>query len=136
RLLRLLSQMHPQVRFVHWRDWMSAHRWMTIQSKGLGFGPATGKQVAEDAIAPQRRSADDDRDERAVEDFSADVDRAADRADCWRGVERGASLVMHDGRSRVTQGDECGLKVLFHFVRRQRTRHSRHSKGAQPGKRF
>src|SRR6476469_6626990 len=110
--------MKPEVRLVHRRNGMAGHYGVTVQT--VEGAMERCKQIAADLETAHTRIADD-QGYPAVEASHADLNRAADRTDVWRGIECRADLVVDHRRAGRIQRFEDRRQLLVHPCRRLST---------------
>ncbi|SAL88888.1 hypothetical protein AWB74_08787 [Caballeronia arvi] len=126
--------MHPQIRLLHWRDGMSAHRRMTVDAIRLRAARG-GEQVTERAIASEVRLPADDRHKCIAEVPAQTVDGHADIAHLRRAVESGTHLIMHHAHAERREQRADALEFRAHRGRCERTRGTRNADGVQRAER-
>lgn len=92
--IRLLREMLCEIGIMHWRHRAPAHHGMPVYPIVLVL--IGREEVPEGGVALQLRSADDQRDTLLRKYLAADLDRPANAADRWAGIESRADLVVAD----------------------------------------
>ena len=131
----LFAQVQPEVAFMSRRDRMPAHRRMPVQAVDgpVAADAEASEEIAEYAVATQRRRSDQQRHKRRAKHLGSDLNRPADAADRRRGIECRADFVVNMRRAECTERGEGRTQFLCHRGGRQSSGEAGHADGIKAG---